>query len=412
MQKSAALMIVSSLALSCGNGGTGKATGGSLGGLAGASGGGPTGGGPGGGVASGGTAGTGGIAGTGGGTSGTGGTGGSAIPGSGGVGGMSATPIFVAQGHMGRLTISCDDGRTWIANHSSDDSARCFQNLDCDHGSGAGSGLAHGNGWFVATFGWGVPGRVQRSRDGVTWESASQQTEFADIAFGNGLFIGSSHTPQLSSDGATWTPGGDTGIGISTMRAIEFIATGGGRFVIAAEDDPKREIVVSADNGKTWRHPITSPPECVQSITGLAFGAGITVAVGTPGIVCRSPDGGDHWTLVRVTNGSDLTSPPVWDGQRFLVWADSTVYRSPDGQTWTATAGTPTTAHIGPVARSPGGTFVAARWDGAFYQDQEFYRSTDGVNWQVLARDKFAASHPIRFMDFGYAAPSALCPAP
>jgi hypothetical protein len=29
-------------------------------------------------------------------------------------------PIFVAQGSLGRTTISCDDGKTWAANHSWD----------------------------------------------------------------------------------------------------------------------------------------------------------------------------------------------------------------------------------------------------------------------------------------------------
>src|SRR5262245_36884214 len=30
-------------------------------------------------------------------------------------------PIFVAQGNVGRTTISCDDGQSWVANRSDDD---------------------------------------------------------------------------------------------------------------------------------------------------------------------------------------------------------------------------------------------------------------------------------------------------
>src|SRR5688500_13591196 len=33
-------------------------------------------------------------------------------------GGVAAVPMFVAQGMYGRSTISCDDGRTWVANRS------------------------------------------------------------------------------------------------------------------------------------------------------------------------------------------------------------------------------------------------------------------------------------------------------
>src|SRR5262245_52167588 len=66
-------------------------------------------------------------------------------------------PVFVAQGHVGRTTISCDDGRTWVGNRSDDDSIRCFSGVDCDHHPGAAHGVVFGHGWFFATFGWGQP---------------------------------------------------------------------------------------------------------------------------------------------------------------------------------------------------------------------------------------------------------------
>ena len=95
--------------------------------------------------------------------------------------------MFVAQGLMGRLTVSCDDGHTWIANQSWDlagdalvcgstepvdcyaDSSTCSYlgwngcvtgTCDCLHHPGFSKGVAYGNGHFVATFGWGHPGSV------------------------------------------------------------------------------------------------------------------------------------------------------------------------------------------------------------------------------------------------------------
>lgn len=319
-------------------------------------------------------------------------------------------PIFVAQGHMGRTTVSCDDGKTWVANASADDSVRCFDPVDCDHNASAGRGLAYGNGWFVATFGWGTPGHIKRSRDGVSWETVAQDAEFADVAFGNGTFVANDHTPQLSGDGTAWKPGGSTNMSIWTMRAIEFVPYQTGRFIITGEVVPTREIAVSADNGKTWRSPTSSPPQCVERVRGIAFGNGITIAASGAGSACRSSDGGDTWSLVNVTKGAELTSAPLWDGRRFLVWGASAQYSSADGITWSSTPGTPASAQIGPVARSPDGTFVASRdWD--FYDRQEFYRSTDGLNWVSLEKTKFVPSHPIRFIQFGYAAPSSACPA-
>jgi len=68
-----------------------------------------------------------------------GGSGGDAGSGDAGSGDAGSTPVFVAQGHAGRTTVSCDDGNTWVANRSDNDSIVCFTNgVDCDHQSGAG----------------------------------------------------------------------------------------------------------------------------------------------------------------------------------------------------------------------------------------------------------------------------------
>ena len=45
---------------------------------------------------------------------------------------------------------------------------------------------------------------------------------------------------------------------------------------------------------------------------------------------------------------------------------------------------------IGAVARGPHGTFVASN-DGwlVWYEKQQFFRSSDGVHWDVLDKSKF-----------------------
>ena len=343
--------------------------------------------------------------------SGGAGTGGN---GSGGGDPPGLVPTFVAQGHLGRTTISCDDGKTWIHNASVDDGARCFENgLDCDHTSGAGRGLAYGDGWWVATFGWGEPGEVRRSKDGITWAPVITGTTFADIAYGNGVWMANNNPPRISTDAGTWeeTPAGYLPLEAGNVRAIQFIDFETGRFVITAESGEVRDIMVSSDGGQTFWHPSSRPDQCLSYARGLASGNGVAVAASGNGHVCTSIDGGDTWTVVEL--GDSLSSNPIWDGAQFLVWKGSTVYRSADGLEWTSETTDPPDVSIGAVARASNGTIVASN-DGwmTWYEDQKFYRSTDGVAWEVLDAGKFTGSHPINFIEFGFAEPSADCPAP
>ncbi|MBL8682237.1 MAG: hypothetical protein JNK05_23925 [Myxococcales bacterium] len=320
-------------------------------------------------------------------------------------------PVFVAQGHMGRITVSCDDGRTWVGNRSSNDAARCFTGgLDCDHNATAGRGLAYGNGYFVATFGWGTPGVVRRSNTGLTWEDTLPGRTFADVAFGNGVFLANERTLQRSSDGTGWRAAGDTTAGPWNVRTIEFIAHGPrGRFLVSAESGTDRDIVWSADNGTTWQRARTRPPECGQSARGFAYGNGVAILTSGAGHACRSTDGGESWTRIAVAMG-ELTTP-VWTGSEFFAWEGSRLWRSADGMQWTSTPLVGTGLSIGAVARSPSGTFVAVRggWQ-VWYDQQRFYRSTDGIRWETLAAGTFVGSHPINFIEFGYAPAGTMCP--
>jgi hypothetical protein len=319
-------------------------------------------------------------------------------------------PVFLAQGHLGRTTISCDDGRTWIHDASQDDAARCFEDdLDCDHHPFAARGIAHGAQTFVLTWGWGAPGTVVRSEDAANFETVLADTPtFADIAFGNGRFVANGAMTQVSDDlGKSWSPGGPLAIDINT-RAIEFFPHDGGVFVVTGESGEQRAIVRSAD-GVTWTPASVRPPECGAYVIGMAYGSGVAIVASGGGHVCRSSDGGDTWEHVPVSAG--LSSPPVWTGAEFFVYEGSTLHRSADGAAWQSEPIAPANASIGPLARSPAGTFVAANagWM-VWYEEQEFYRSVDGVTWEVLAPDAFTGSHPIYFMAHGEVAAGAGCP--
>jgi hypothetical protein len=314
-------------------------------------------------------------------------------------------PLFVAQGNLGRTTVSCDDGKTWVANHSDDDAAVCFTGgLDCDHSAGAGRGITWGNGWFVATFGWGPPGAIRRSRDGVTWEPVTTGTTFAGVAFGDDRFLAGGRPAWVGgADGARWAKAGDPALKNWNVRRTAFV---GGGFLVHGDGD----TMLTSDGGQTWWRPTTIPADCTvdQWSGGIAHGNGVIVMVSAQGVGCRSTDGGK--TFASAPLGGTVRGRLLWTGAEFMTWGQRGLYRSRDGAAWTAQATVPANLLIGPVARGDSGTFVAVKdeWQ-QWYAKQEFYRSTDGVTWEVLPRTAFAGSHPISFIAFGHGVRPAAC---
>ncbi len=322
--------------------------------------------------------------------------------------------VFVAQGHEGRITRSCDDGLTFPYNHSEDDAFRCFVDADhdCDHSEFAGRGLAFGAGSFVATWGWGHPGKLQRSVDGKEFSDVMTETPtFADVAFGNSLFVACGNPTRVSSDGVTWQMGGKLSFDFN-YRGIEFVPAGGGTFIVTGESGEQRAISYSHD-GKTWL-PAQIAPTCGTQLRGIAGSDSTIIVVSALGGICRSSDGGESFELIDVAER--FTSPPVWTGSEFWIYSGSQLYKSPDGETgtWQSQAITPNNIQIGNLARSPSGTILAAN-DGwqVWYEKQRLYRSTDGVSFTVLEPDaSFLGSHPINFVSFGYVPASSGCGLP
>lgn len=342
-------------------------------------------------------------------------------------------PVFFGAGDVGRTTFSCDLGESWEGNRSFDlegdddvcgevqpitcydDASGCQflngdacqatgNNCDCDHHPGAVQGIAYGDGWWVATWGWGPPGSVRRSQDGMTWETVVDGTTYGGLAYGNGTFMVGSRNPRVSSDGgATWTDAAPAdfeaanGETIYNLRQLAFAPAHGGHFVAIATSGDNRDILISSDEGASWWRPAERPDACLQSNRGILSSDDTIVLLGSGGDACTSDDGGQTWTTHAV--GAD--GPGVWDGEQFWWWGNGMAYTSTDGQQWSSEAMTPSLG-LGTVAVDPSsGTFVAVRggWQN-WYDRQEFYRSADGVNWEVLDGGAFEGSHRIRHIAF------------
>ncbi len=349
-----------------------------------------------------------------------------------GGGGM---PVFFAAGDVGRTTYSCDLGHSWQGNRSYDlegdplvcgevapvtcydDASGCQlmngetcesqgTNCDCDHHPGAVQGIAYGDGWWVASWGWGPPGSVRRSQDGATWETVVEGTTYGGLAYGNGTFLAGSRSPRISSDGgATWTDAAPAdfqaanGETIYNVRQVAFAPAQGGHFVVIATSGDNMDILLSSDEGGSWWRPAERPEVCLGNTQAILSSQDTIVLVGSAGDVCTSSDAGQTWSTQQVLGGSG--GPGVWDGTEFRVWVDGLVYSSDDGQIWSSEAMSPD-LRLGATAVDPvTGTFVSVLggWQN-WYERQEFYRSEDGVNWEVLDAASFEGSHRIRHIAF------------
>lgn len=366
--------------------------------------------------------------------------------------------IIVAQGYMGRSTISCDDGKTWIADRSwvtegdemvcgsrapqrcggtclfKTTSGGCTTDVGCDcgHSPGFGKGVAFGNGLLVATYGWGRPGKVIKSTNGIDWETSTTFTysDYGGLAWAQNKFVLATISPRISTDGAvTWPKGPkadyrtfsgpeDTvGTQLSSVRHfIAFKYMGQERFLGISDGD----MLISTDGANTWVRPTTLASECGR---GRAFaGNNLVFTASSSGNICRSTDGGMNWTLQKVANY--ISSDGIWTGTHFHIWGDwndrptgapisegFNMYKSPDGITWTKHK-MATQTGLNRVVFTPKNTFVAANGNNPKYENQAFIYSKDGLTWNTgFQSAPVDDRHGITNMSIGEVNASALCPA-
>ncbi len=123
-----------------------------------------------------------------------------------------------------------------------------------------------------------------------------------------------------------------------------------------------------------WRW--ASPLPQGNTLSAVAYGRGIYVAVGQAGSVLVSGDAAE-WTVAR-TGVTDGLAAVEWTGAGFIAVGDAgTVVLGPDGLEWTVT-GVGSTDDLRAVA-SGGGRVVAVGRGGAIFW------SADGTTWQRAA---------------------------
>ncbi|HXU04986.1 MAG TPA: hypothetical protein VN903_28695 [Polyangia bacterium] len=186
--------------------------------------------------------------------------------------------------------------------------------------------VTYGGGLFVA-----AGAAIRTSPDGVTWTARTPSgaaTRWA-AGYGNGLYLvaGITTAPayylETSPDGITWTSR-TTSFGTSVIRGIAY---GAGVYVAVAQDG---KLESSAD-GITWTARTSGFG--TDDIIGVVFALGLFVIVGANGKIATSPDG-ITWTMR--TSGTTQGLSGVTYGQQFVACGGlGVILTSPDGLAWT-----------------------------------------------------------------------------
>lgn len=249
------------------------------------------------------------------------------------------------------------------------------------------------------TFGAGVyvvvgsSGTICTSTDAITWTQRTSGTTDSlraiewDAALSRFICVGSS-TIRTSVDGITWTaatvpsslgtysanPYDRLAMGVKMLKvgSTWFAMLGNGGALLSSTDGVTWSLVLSfaptgsttvrttqhastqsaamfEHNGRLFYLPVTAgittclkadgawrTVEPSQVYTGVAYGAGVYVAVGSGGVIKTSTDG-LTWTA-RTSGTAVALTGVVWTGTAFIAITGNAAIRSVDGITW-ASAG-------------------------------------------------------------------------
>ncbi|MDX2020981.1 MAG: hypothetical protein SF187_12140 [Deltaproteobacteria bacterium] len=335
----------------------------------------------------------------GGGQGGTGGVGGTSVMGTGGgaggVGGDGApagsVPMFVAVGRGGRRIMSCDRGRTWVAN-------QFVSTQDGEHSTFTPKGLAYGNGTFVFLSGWGNPSTTWITTNGVDWVEQKHQTGFAGLGYDDGQFVlvGTNYHEGSKDNGKTWT------------RLPQSKASGGREGaaftgIWAAGTDGQAQVLRKGMNSWANISGCTGPRHGgIGADGGFAASTDTLISVGSNGNICG----------VNIATGAaigatqfnvEVRGKPNFAAGSFMVATGDSIRFSKDGSNWT-TRTLPKDVRIDLVDCDADGHCVGLNLDG-----KSFYYSDDAMTWSRAAAPQGNGMVAVKA---GAGLPSDLCKLP
>jgi hypothetical protein len=190
------------------------------------------------------------------------------------------------------------------------------------------------------------------------------------VVFGGTRFVAGGPNRQLlwSDDGEKWEHGARVAAEGFPGYAMWFRngAYGNGTFVFMGEGGAKKEFYwsIASKDGTTAEFRRDLP-----QLRGLAFGAGLFVAVGQ-GVIVTSRDG-RAWTS-QERSAEEKLDWILWTGREFLCGGGKQSFASKDGLAWQASDFRPQ----GRPIWTDGTRFIGTSWPG------RMSFSPDGKTWQ------------------------------
>jgi hypothetical protein len=225
------------------------------------------------------------------------------------------------------------------------------------------------------------------------------------IANDGTVYAGMTNTVYKSQNyGVTWEPL-ITFSGTDTEFALVYVNKLGYVFVVPTPDADVNSLGVwrSVDGGETWKRVLVMRAGCTsmsmsEDADGNLYLGVYTVWATGNASICKSVDGGAHWTTVYYDSDArhvhcvevDLANGYVYatvGDQRVWPWYTSYVIRSTDGgASWRVLLSLPqmlAVAALDEVAAN-GSLVPAARVFATDYDNGQIYRTTDDANFELV----------------------------
>ena len=177
--------------------------------------------------------------------------------------------------------------------------------------------IAYGNGVYVIV---GGTASAASSVTGSLWSTRTIPSlgsgTYSNVTFGNGTFIAISTgnvATAISSNGTSWIAGGN----LPTSSTWNQAAYGNGRFVAIATGT--RNVAVSYDKGLTW---VLSPSQLPSSATWtrISYGQGLFFAVASGGTTAATSPDGINWTVRAMPSSSNWNSVVFGNINKRPLW--------------------------------------------------------------------------------------------
>jgi len=244
----------------------------------------------------------------------------------------------------------------------------------------------------VIAVGYGA--QIITSSDGIFWttRTSGSTQDFGGCTYGNGYFVAVAGASNIytSTDAITWTRRS-----VAASSVLQSASYGNSIYVICGTG----ELVATSGDTVTWTARST-PLSNTTSFTGVTYGNGIFVMVGTPGgangAIVTSTDG-ITWTVRSPSRTNQVLNSVVYGNNAYVIVGEaSRIMTSTDAITWTTrspASGVGVTTYY--AVTYANGVYLLA--GGVSNTGNIMAYSTDAITWSLRS-----VAPPISNIDSSY----------